>query len=191
VAEARVVATAAANAGVRRLVALSMPGADDLAPDPLRRAAAVVEATFADLPLPSIVVRAGLIDTPWLRDALATAGLGAELLSVELAPVRMTDLVELLVAFDRARGAARAGHLVVAADGPRSMLVADYLAGIGVQPAGAGSLVGRRLPEPAAAARLLASLGGPWKTTDSSVLDGWAFAGITPQVPGGGRGGSH
>lgn len=185
-AEARVVATAAANAGVRRLVALSIAGADEAAAEPLRRAAAVIERSFAAVPCPSVVVRTGLVDTPWVRDALATAGLGAEALDVDVAPVRPADLVELLVAFDRARGSAREGHLVVAADGPLRLRVADYLAGVGVRAVGAGSLVGRQLPAAAPAARLQAALTGPWTTSDPSVIDGWTFADLTPQVPGGG-----
>lgn len=185
VADAEVVATAAGNAGVRRVVCLSLPGADATAADPLRRAKHAVEARFAQVPSPSVVVRAGLVDTPWLRDVLVTAGLDAEQLAHEVAPVRASDLIELLVAFDRARASAPDGHLVVAADGPQRMSLAGYLDRVGAARVGHGSLRGRRLPAAGTVTRLGEILAGPWWSEEPDLVDGWRFAGLEPAVPSG------
>jgi uncharacterized protein YbjT (DUF2867 family) len=183
VAAAQVAARAATNAGIRRIIALSLPGADPDATEPLRRAKAAAEALFAAVPCPSVIVRCSLVDTPAARDALATAGLGPEALAVELAPVRMVDLIELVVAFDRARSSLAAGHLVVAADGPERMSVAGYLDRVGA--VGPGSRVGRRLVPAGADAQLPATLiDGPWWSEDPTLVDGWAFAGFAPEPPG-------
>ncbi len=184
VAEAEVVAAAATSAGVRRIVSLSLPGADGNAADPLRRAKAAVEARFAQVPCPSVVVRAGLVDTPWVRDLLVTGGLDAMSLEAQIAPVRASDLVELLVAFDRARASAPDGHLVVAADGPERMSVAGYLDRVGADRVGRGSLRGRRLADAATVERVVEVLAGPWWSNDPTLVDGWAFAGHQPAVPG-------
>jgi uncharacterized protein YbjT (DUF2867 family) len=185
VAEAGVVARAATNAGVRRVIALSLPGADTEATEPLRRAKGQIEATFAAAAPPSVVLRVSLLDTPAIRDALATGGVRGEVADVEVAPVRVADLVELVVAFDRARGDASHGHLVVAADGPATLTVTDYLRRVGVAGPGRGSLVGRRFADPGRAPLLLGALaGGPWRTEDPAVLDGWRFAGLEPGAPG-------
>ncbi len=184
VEEARVVATAAAGAEVRRIVAVTLAGADPGASEPLRRAEGEVERLFGAAGPPSIVVRPSLVDAPRLRDVLATIGLDAEAREVEVAPVRTEDLVELLVAFDRARSRAAQGHLVVAADGPTRMTVEDYLARVGVARPGAGALVGRRLTDPHEAPLLHRALtGGQWWTDDPEVVDGWRFAELTPATP--------
>jgi uncharacterized protein YbjT (DUF2867 family) len=185
IAEAEVVAAAAENAGVRRLIALSLPGADTEAGEPLRRAKGEIEARFAAANPPSVVIRVSLLDTPATRDALATAGFAADVLDTEVAPVRVTDLLELVVAFDRARGQASHGHLVVSADGPQRCTIADHLRRIGVTGPGRGSLVGRRFADPARTPLLSGALtGGPWWTDDPAILDGWRFAGIEPGTPG-------
>jgi hypothetical protein len=44
-------------------------------------------------PVPTVVVRVSLVDTPAIRDALATAGLSADELERPIAPVRPTDVV--------------------------------------------------------------------------------------------------
>jgi uncharacterized protein YbjT (DUF2867 family) len=183
VQDAEVVARAATNAGVRRVIVLSLPGAAPGAPDPVRAAKGEVEQLVAQVPCPSIAIRASLVDTPAVRDALATGGLDPEELVVEVAPVRVADLVELVVAFDRARSRSEVGHLVVAADGPQRTSVAGYLDRVGAPRPGRGSLVGRRLSaDPGTLRRTL--LGGPWWTDDAHVVDGWRFAGLTPGVPG-------
>jgi uncharacterized protein YbjT (DUF2867 family) len=185
VAEAEVVARAAQNAGVRRIVALSLPGADTEATDRLRRAKGEVEACFAAAAPPSVVIRVSLLDTPATRDALATGGVDAEAATVEIAPVRVADLLELVVAFDRARGRASHGHLVVAADGPVTMTLADHLRRVGVTGAGGGGLVGRRFVDPARSPWFREALReGPWRTEDPAILDGWRFADLQPGAPG-------
>ncbi len=188
VADAEVVARAATGAGIRRLVALSLPGASEDARDPLRRAKAAVEWALAGVPCQTIVVRVGLLDTVWLRDALLTSGLSPELLATVVRPVRVEDLLELVVAFDRARAAAPAGHLVVAADGPVACSVAGYLDRVTGSTAGRGSRLGRRLPAPGAVERLAAVLAGPWdqdgEVAAGRLLDGWSFAGLEPTEPG-------
>jgi uncharacterized protein YbjT (DUF2867 family) len=182
--EAEVVARAAEQAGVRRIVALSLPGADPAAGEPLRRAKAAVEARFAAAAPPSVVVRVSLLDTPAIRDTLATTGdLGAAA-AVPVAPVQVGDLLELVVAFDRARGRAERGHLVVAADGPTVCDLATYLERVGVAGPGRRPLVGRRFVDPDRVPMLLPALAsGPWTTQDASILDGWSFAGLAPAPP--------
>lgn len=186
VRDAEVVATAAANAGVRRVIALSLPGASAAAQDPLRRAKAAAEQALAVAPCPTVVVRASLVDTRAIRDVLATAGLPPEVLETSVAPVRVADLIELVVAFDRARSRADEGHLVVAADGPTRTTLAGYLERVGVEPPGRGSLVGRRLVAEDRRGHLAAVLSGPWTTDPDTeiALDGWSFADVAPGTPG-------
>jgi len=181
---ARTLARAAAGAEVKRIVMLSLPGATPQADDPLRRAKAAAEDVIAEVACQTIVVRVGLVDTPALRDALLTAGLGSELLAREVRPVRMADLLELVVAFDRARAHTQSGHLVVAADGPIPMSVAGYLDRVVGQDAGTVSRIGRRLPDAATVDRLTATLLGPWSNDEPHLIDGWAFAGLEPGTPG-------
>jgi uncharacterized protein YbjT (DUF2867 family) len=181
VRDAEVVARAAANAEVRRLIALSLPGADPAAADPLRRAKGRVEEIFARGAVPSVVVRVSLVDTPAVLDALATSGLASSLGEVEVAPVRADDLIELVAGFDRARSSAEEGHLVVSADGPRRMRLADHLADRGVTRPGEGGLVGRRLSDATTLPLLGETLAaGPWWTDEAVVVDGWEFTGLRP-----------
>jgi hypothetical protein len=188
VADAEVVARAATGAGIRRLIALSLPGAGPEARDPLRRAKARVEGVIAEVPCQTIVVRVGLVDTPWLRDALLTSGLAPELLATPIRPVRVDDLLELVVAFDRARASAPEGHLQVAADGPVARSVAGYLDRVTGSSAGRGSRLGRRLPDAGTVERLAAVLAGPWdqdgEVAAGRLLDGWSFAELDPAEPG-------
>lgn len=185
VAEARVLTTAATNAGVRRLIVLSVAGADPDADDEFRRAKGEVEALVAAAAPPSIVVRTSLVDTPAIRDALATSGLPARAFDVEVAPVAVADLAELVTAFDRARSRSDRGHLVVAADGPVRLAVGDWLERVGVGRPGRGSMLGRRLADPARSPHLGAALlAGPWVSAPGAdVLDGWGFAGLHPAPP--------
>jgi uncharacterized protein YbjT (DUF2867 family) len=188
VADAEVVARAATGAGVRRIVALSLPGASASADDPLRRAKAAMEQVLAAVPCQTVVLRVGLVDTPWLRDALVTSGLPPEVLATAVRPVRLGDLLELVVAFDRARAAAPEGHLAVAADGPVTRSLVGYLDRVTGSAGGRGSRVGRRLPDAGTVRRLTAVLAGPWEQHDEvaagRLLDGWAFAGRGPSEPG-------
>jgi hypothetical protein len=189
VATAEVVVRAATSAQVRRLIVTSLPGAAADAVDPLRRAAHEVEVAAATAGPPSIVLRHSLLDTPALRDALSTVGLTDDERARVVAPVRVEDLLELVVAFDRARSQAPVGHLVVAADGPERSTVARYLERVGVGRAGTGGLVGRRLLGDDEVPLLRPALAaGPWWSEGPAVLDGWGFAGIEPGVPGRGPG---
>jgi hypothetical protein len=188
VAAAQVVARAATGAGVRRLVVTSLPGAAADAAEPLRRAAHEVEVAAASAAPPSIVLRHSLLDTPALRDALATIGLTDAERAQIVAPVRVEDLLELVVAFDRARSRATAGHLVVAADGPERMAIGRYLDRVGAGGPGRGGLVGRRLLADHQVPLLRPALAGPWWSAGPTVLDGWGFAGLAPGAPGPGSG---
>ena len=180
VREAEVLVRAVTSAGVQRIIALSLPGADPQAADPVRRAKGEVEAHLAAAELPTVVIRPSLVATPTIIDALATVGLDPASRAVEVAPVRATDLLELIVAFDRARSRAETGHLVVAADGPERVTVDRLVAAAGADLSSGGSLVGRSLPPPWLADQLAAALTGPWWSEEPVVLDGWRFAGLDP-----------
>lgn len=174
---AETLATAAANAGVRRLLALSLPGASPVADDELRRRLAAAEAAFAAAAIPSVVLRTSLVDSPELRDALASTTHPDDVRSQEVAPVRLEDLVELVVAFDRLRSRATEGHVVFAADGPEVLSVAGYLARVGVD---GGPLVGRRYRGAGAHPLLSDALAGPWRNDDPGLPDAWTFTEETP-----------
>ena len=186
VERARVVATAATNAGVERVITVSLPGAGAEAEDAQRRAAGEAERLLAEVPCPTVVIRSSLVDAPDLRDALATAGLDRELLATEVAPVREADLAEMVVAFDRARSRSSRGRLLVSADGPVRLSLGEYLQSVGVAPPGRGSLLGRRLAAEPSLERLRSLLDGPWWSDDADIVDGWGFAGLTPRAPGDG-----
>lgn len=182
--EAAVLARAAAGAGVRRIVALSAPGAAVDATDPLRAALGEVERILASAPVPTVVVRTSLVDTPALRDALATAGLSPEEREVPVAPVRAEDVVALVVAFDRLRSSAETGHATFRADGPTPLPLGAYLERVGVTKPGSGSLVGRRALDPARVPMLLPALRGPWVGDVRDGPDAWEFTGTLPGVVG-------
>jgi hypothetical protein len=184
----RTLLTAASNAGVSRVICLSLPGASVDANDPLRRHKGAMETAMAHAPLPTIMLRTSLVDTPAVRDAVVTA-LPAEVRDTMVAPVRIADLLELIVAFDAARSRATTGQLIVAVDGPQRMTLGDYLAASGGaagtdHAAAPISRVGRQVASPAAAAALHAALGGPWWSDDPALADGWTFAHLTPRIPG-------
>jgi uncharacterized protein YbjT (DUF2867 family) len=184
VSEAAVLARAATGAGVRRIVALSVPGAGVGADDPLRAAMGEVERTLATAPVPTVAVRTSLVDTPATRDALATAGLSPEEREAPVAPVRVEDVVALVVAFDRLRSSAATGHATFRADGPTVLTLGAYLERVGVARPGSGSLVGRRALDPARVPMLLPSLRGRWVGDDADGPDAWSFTGTLPGVVG-------
>jgi len=174
--EGMAAARAAEGAQVERAILVTIAGADRTAGDALRRVHGEVAAAFAELPLPSIEVRAGLVDTPSTVDLLLGAGLPSELRGRLVAPLALNDLVELVVAIDHARSRATDGHLVVAADGPVRRTIDEHLALVaaGQQSPGArGRLTGRRVPSAEAREALLAALEGPWWETDGSIPDAW------------------
>ena len=176
--EGQAAARAAEGADIQRAVLVTIAGADERAGDPLRRAHGEVAAAFAALPLPSIEVRTGLVDTPAMTGLLLAAGLAPEDRERTVAPVPLGDLIELIVAVDHARSSAAEGHLVVAADGPVRRTVEEHLALAGAartDDAGRGRLTGRRVPTAAARDALAATLAGPWWTDDPLVPDAWTL----------------
>ncbi len=171
--------SAARNAGVSRIIALSVPGvASD--GDRLRRAKHATEHALAGVDLPTVVLRCGLVDTPAVRDALLTAGIGKDGLAATITPVRPDDLVELVAAFDDARSRARTGHLVATANGPVRTTVAAYLDEV-VGPI--ASRRGRLLVSSESARTLIDALNGPWWDDEPHLVDGWEFAGLKPAAP--------
>lgn len=183
---------AAEGAGIERVVVVTLAGAGTDARDPLRRAHGNVAAAFAELPLPSIEIRTGLVDTSSATDLLVAAGLPPEVRARPVAPVEPADLVELIVAVDRARSRAEAGHLVVAADGRTRRTIGEHLerrTAAGDDPGAEGArprLTGRRVPTPAVRDALLATLDGPWWTQDPQVPDAWDLFAVGPAAAGGG-----
>lgn len=169
---------AAASAGVRRLVLLSLVGADPDAADPLRRALGAVEAAAAAAGPPSVALRCSLVDHAPLREVLANLPLDAPTLDRPVAPVRLDDLAELVAAFDAARGSARRGHAVFVACGRRRPL-RRYLEAVGI---GAGrSRVGRVYRPRSAHPLVEVALAGPLAGEDPDVADAWAFAALRPR----------
>lgn len=171
---------AAVRAGVQRLVLLSLPGASGAAADAARVAAGVLEDHAEAADLPSVVVRTALVDTPALRDAVAAIGSTPD--EVVVAPLRPEDLVEALVALDRARSSATSGHVVFAAAGPEPLTLDAWLRRTGVRSSGgATDFVGRTYRPGGASAPLRVALAGPWvEPDDAAVADLWDFAGIEP-----------
>lgn len=173
-----VLLAAAAGAGVSRIIALSLPGADVAARDPLRRVMGEVERRLQAAPVPTVVLRCSLILTPTILRMIAAAGLGPTAQVAELAPVQVDDLLEVVVAFDRARSQASMGHLVVAVDGPERLTLAQLLDRVGPK-----SLVGALIPSGEQVAALEDAFDGPWWTDDPVVVDGFEFARHQPHPP--------
>lgn len=176
---ARTVVQAATNAGIRRLIATTIAGADPTADEPLRRLGGEVERLVRDAPPPSVVVRPSLVDTPALRDALASRSWPSDVLASEVAPVRAFDLAEAIAIFDAMRSSAAEGHVVFHADGPRRVPLRDHLGAVGL----GGSRVGRRYTPARDAPLLEATLGGPLVTEDERIFDAWAFTNHQPSAP--------
>lgn len=181
VAEGMAASRAAAGAGIERFVLVTLAGAQDAAADALRRAHASVAQAVAALSLPSVELRVGLLDTVATRSMLLGAGLPAELRAREVAPVRVDDLLDLIVAVDGARASARTGHLVLAADGPMRAPLEELIAL--EEHAGSRTLTGRRLPTAAERDALCDTLAGAWWTDDAAVPDAWSLLGVTPGSP--------
>lgn len=175
---------AAVGAGVQRVVLLSLPGASPDADDPARRAAGILEEHAAAADLPTIVVRPSLLDTPALRDAVAALGPTPD--EVVVAPIRPDDLVEALVALDRARSSATSGHAVFSAAGPEPLTLDQWLRRTGVRGEGGGTdFVGRTYRPGDAAGPLRRALAGPWvERVSADVADLWAFARRDPSPVG-------
>lgn len=182
VVEAQLAFGAAERAGIQRLVVLSLPGADPASSDPLRAAAGRVEQDAAACPMPSVVVRCSLVDTPATRDLLASLPARAHD-DVVVAPLRVEDLAEGLLAVDRARSRATSGHVVFHAVGPEPLTVDEWLRRVGVRgDDGRVDLVGRVYRPGAAAAPGRRALAGPWtEPADTAAADLWDFAGHEPR----------
>jgi hypothetical protein len=177
-------ARAAEGADIERAILVTAAGSGLDASEPLRRVHGDVADAFAALPLPSIELRTGLIDTPATVDLLLAAGLPAEVRARTIAPVTMAALLELVVEVDRARGRASDGHLVVSAVGPDPCTIDEYLdhasAARTVSDGDRRRLTGRRVPTPSARDALLATLDAGWTEEDPLVLDGWQLFGVDP-----------
>ena len=183
--EGLVAARAAEGAGIERAILVTAPGSDVSARDALRRTHGEVAAAFAELPLPSIEVRTGLVDTPATTDLLLGAGLPEEERARTVAPVPLVDLIELVVAIDHARSRAAEGHLVVAADGATRRSIEEHLAlAAGASASGQGGrLTGRRIPSAGARDALLDALDGPWWEEDPLVPDAWSLFDVPVSTP--------
>ncbi|MFP5310382.1 MAG: SDR family oxidoreductase [Actinomycetes bacterium] len=184
VEDAMVVATAAAGAGVRRLVTLSLPGAHADAHDPLRRAKGTVEAMLAEAVTPTVVLRTSLVDTRRVRDALVTAGTAVPR-DHAVSPLHPDDLVDLLVAFDEVRGEAHEGHVVFHAGGRPTTFGAyvDHVEAVHAAGAsGSGRFVGRVYVPPGDVPLLRPALVGPWVGGEPDPsFDAWEFTGLAPR----------
>lgn len=179
---ARTLVTAAGNAGVRRLIVVGLAGVATLTAggsDPLRAALARLETTLQGAPIPTVVLRTSLLDTPELRDALASDRPSGDLADVAVAPVRDTDLVELVTAFDGLRSEAHEGHVVFRAEGPARTTLGEHVAALGLTE----SRVGRTYRPADAHPLLRPALAGPWLDGASALFDAWEFTGIAPQRP--------
>lgn len=125
-ARAAVVLRASVAAGVRRMIVRSVPGADLSSDDELLAACGAWERAVAQADPPSVVVRAALVDTDRLRDALASA-LPPDLRDQPVAPVAVADLAAGVEAIDDARGAAETGHVVFRLAGETTTVGAHLL----------------------------------------------------------------
>lgn len=172
VADMATVCTAAANAGVARLVVLSVLGASRQAPDDLRRAKAEVELMAAEMTTPSVVVRTGLVLTDPFRAVLAGTPLPSEVREHEIDVVDRAALVEVLWTLDELRSEATTGHATLVAPGRLTTVgeVADSHTGPGVyRPLDTVPL-------------LLGGLAGTWQDDDPIAADAWEFTGVDPEV---------
>jgi nucleoside-diphosphate-sugar epimerase len=183
---ASTVLRAAVNAGVRRLIVTSLAGVGALTPSArpghaeagLRGALARIEDDLQAAPIPTVVVRTGLVDTSETRDVLAALPTGVAA-DVEVAPVRDTDLIELLVALDSVRSEAHQGHVTFLADGPRWCTLAEHAERVGATT----GLVGRTYRPPEEHPLLRSALAGPWRDPDTTLFDAWDFTGVVPRSP--------
>lgn len=179
--EAATVLTAALGAGVRRIIALSVAGAAGDAADPYRRAHGEIEQLLAEAPVPSVALRASLVDSPALRDALAATPDAGTHRDVPVAPVRPRDLVEIVAFLDEVRSAAHEGHVVLGVAGPERLTLGTYLERVGVDaPGRVGQLVGRVWRSSGEHDLLAGALAGPW-IPDPELPDAFEVAQLTPR----------
>lgn len=173
---AQTVVRAATNAGVQRLIVTSVVGAGARKDDELRATAAEVERSAAAAPVPSVIVRLGLVDEPQVAGLLANlpSRQRVELQDVPVRPLAPMDVAELVAAFDAARSTADTGHVVFAAHGRQRRLLSELFDRAG------GSA--RPYVAPDVAPLAMSALAGPWIEPDPEVFDAFRFTGLTPQT---------
>lgn len=167
----RTTLTAALNAHIARLIVRSVPMAI-AGTDPLRQVCAGIEAALVDLPMTTLAVRTSLVDTPALRDALASAVRIDR--SLPVAPLHVEDVVAGLVALDAARSTAAAGHGTFRLQG-RPITLGEHLDHV------ASSMLGRVYTPSDRVPLLAPALQTPWFEPDADhAADLLAFAGVAP-----------
>jgi len=124
---AATLATAAENAGVRRIIALSVLGAGG--GDPYREAKGRAEQLLEDGAVPTVVVRTGLVATSDAVARLRTLPAEDAAMSLSHAPLRPDDLLDALAGLDVLRSTAQQGHVVFHAVGPDKATLGAWLAG--------------------------------------------------------------
>lgn len=173
VADAQTVATAASNAGVRRVIALSVVGASAGADDPLRRAKAAVEALLSEAAVPSVALRVPLVLTGELAAVLTGTPRPTDLDAHPVRTLPAADLVDLLVRLDDLRSEAQQGHAVLVAAGDAARPLREVVAELAVD-------VSTYRPDDQSP--LLASgLAGPWTDPDDVTADAYALVGMAPR----------
>lgn len=184
--EVATIARAARLAGVRRVVLVSLCGADPASDAPLLAAFGRAEEAVAAAGIQAVVVRTdGVVEHGFVDVVSGVSGCDDEV----LAPVATDRLVAGLVALDAARSSRDGGRALFTALGERATVAAwrRRLVGLGVRPDAArdvtsdaggspvGDLVGRRWLVPDRRADLRAVLsgrGGP----PAAGADLWSFA---------------
>lgn len=177
-AAANVCATAATNAGVKRVIMLSALGAAQ-SHEPHRVALAEAERHLARVPAPTLIIRGNLVQSPRLIDALLTADLDG-LDEVAVTPVTVDDVAALVVAYDQARADSRDGTLIVRCDGAATMSFGAYRRAARQRFADQGR-VGRKLLSSTETSALQTFIADGFHDVDADV-DGFALAGLHPST---------
>lgn len=175
-AAAKVAATAATNAEIKRVIMLSSLGACR-STEPYRVALAEAERHLSDVPAPTLVLRANLVESPRLIDALLTADLDG-LDDVPVAPVGVAELAELVVAFDQARADSQDGVLTLRCSGETTLTFGAYRDAVRERYASVGR-VGRRVLSKDEQAVLWTFIADGF-VDDIADIDGFALARLRP-----------
>lgn len=178
VAAASVYASAAINAGVQRVIMVSALGASH-AREPVREALVEAERHLSAVPAPTLIVRSNLVMSPRLIDALLTANFDG-LNDVLVAPVNITDVAALVVAYDQARADSSDGTLVVRCEGATSMPFGEFRKALRER-LGTQGRVGRRLLSPRDTLALHNFIAAGFRDAEADV-DGFALAGLHPSA---------
>lgn len=177
-AAASVCATAATNAGVKRVIMVSALGASR-SREAHRVALAEAERHLALVPAPTLIMRSNLVQSPRLIDALLTADLDG-LDEVRVTPITVEDVAGLVGAFDQARADSRDGTLVVRCEGATAMPFGAYRSALR-QRYGAQGRVGRRLLRPSETSALQTFIADGFHDDEADV-DGFTLAGLHPST---------